>query len=272
MADQDQSPLLDALALAKELASKEGGISQEDHTKLQTLLQHAADATFSSYFISFMVHELRKPMTSLRGYSDMLNQPMIGELNDMQAQFVGIIRRNVLSMERLLSDISDYSKMRAGRMQAEAKMDLAKNMLLDVQKQTQDLAEELHHDIAFEIPDGLPLLNLDSARAKQAIIKLVENALMYTPEGGQVTVTARPAEGGMDILVQDTGIGMTKEELDRLGELFFRGDDPRVTDSKGYGMGIPIVLECMKLCGGRFFYESEKGVGSTFGIFLPGMS
>ncbi len=225
-----------------------------------------------SQFISFMVHELRKPMTSIRGYADMLDKRVVGELNDMQGQFVSTIRRNIISMEKLIADISDYTKMRNGRIKADPKMDLAKNVLLDVQKQTAELAEERSHNLQFEIPDGLPLLNLDSNRLKQALIKLLENAIKYTPEGGHITVTARPVEGGMEIVVKDNGVGLHPQELDRLGELWFRGDDELVTNSKGYGLGIPIVQECMVLCDGRLFYESEKGVGSTFGVFVPGMS
>lgn len=225
-----------------------------------------------SQFISVMVHELRKPMTSIRGYADMLDKRVVGELNEMQGQFVSTIRSNVISMEHLLSDISDISKMRTGRMSAENKMDLAKNLLMDVEKKTKEQAEQRHHNLVFDVPDGLPLLNLDSVRASQAVVKLVENAIKYTPEGGQIRVTAKPVEGGLEITVDDNGVGMQPDEVQRLGELWFRGDDELVTSQKGYGLGIPIAFECMKLVNGRLFYKSEKNVGSSFGIFLPGMS
>ncbi len=225
-----------------------------------------------SQFISVMVHELRKPMTSIRGYSDMLDKRVVGELNEMQGQFVSTIRNNIISMEHLLSDISDISKMRTGRIRAENKMDLAKNLIMDVEKKTKEQAEERKHQLVFDVPDGLPLLNLDSLRASQALVKLVENAIKYTPEGGAIKVTVKPVEGGMEITIDDNGVGLKPDEVDRLGELWFRGDDELVTSQKGYGLGIPITFECMKLVNGRLTYKSEKDVGSSFTIFLPGMS
>lgn len=279
MSHQIDNPLLSALKIAGELKAQTEGSVQSEIGRIEDYLKQLAEADMiqqleiaHSHFVSFMVHELRKPMTSIRGYSDMLDKRVVGELNEMQGQFISTIRRNVISMERLLADLSDYSKMSSGRLKAENKMDLAKNILLDVQKQTVEMAAEYKHDLVFDVPDGLPLLNLDGVRVKQAVIKLVENALKYTPEGGQVLVKAQPAEGGMEIIVKDQGVGMFPEEVARLGELFFRGDDSLVTNSKGYGLGIPIVIECMKLVNGKFSYESEKNVGSTFRIFLAGMS
>lgn len=271
-----QEPLHTALNLAQELQGLTEGATNEKVTELVQLLTKALEPVEESdftlgKFVSIMVHEIRKPMTSIRGYADMMDKRLVGELNEMQGQFIATIRRNVISMEKLVSDLSDYTKMRTGRIKAESKMDMAKNILLAVEKETKELATEHKHELVFEIPDGLPILNLDGNRAKQALIKLVENAIKYTPEGGHIIVRAQPVEGGLEIVVKDNGVGMTAEELARLGELWFRGDDELVTSTKGYGLGIPIVLECLRLAGGRLFYESEKGVGSTFGVFLPGM-
>lgn len=223
-------------------------------------------------FISVMVHEIRKPMTSIRGYVDMLDKRLVGELNDMQGQFITTVRNNVLSMEQLVTDISDISKLRAGRLKAEPKMDVAKNVLLEVEKKFAELAVQRQQALEFEIPQGLPILNIDKTRYVQAIIKLVDNAIKYTHPGGTIRITASAVPEGLQVLVEDNGVGMQPEELDRLGELFFRGDDEIVLNTKGYGLGIPIAMECVKLCGGRLFYSSEKGVGSKFGIVVPAMS
>lgn len=261
-------PLTEAMAKMAEIQA-----NGADDAKLAELAELLDESNkFLATFVSFMVHEIRKPMTSIRGYSDMLDKRVVGELNDMQGQFVTTIRNNVLSMEQLVSDISDIIKMRTGRIGSEAKMDMAKNILMAVEKENKDFAEERGVELEFDVPSGLPILNLDSLRATQAINKLVNNALKYTPEGGKVTVSAAPAEGGLEIHVADNGVGMHPEEVENLGDLFFRGDDELVTNSKGYGMGIPIVFECMKLVDGRFDYQSEKGKGSKFSIFLPGMS
>jgi cell cycle sensor histidine kinase DivJ len=229
--------------------------------------------TENSEFISFMVHEIRKPMTSIRGYSDMLVKKVMGELNDMQDQFVNTIRNNVISMEGLVTDISDLSKMRSGRIQPNAKMDMFKNINMAVEKEVKDRAEARGVTLNFEIPQGLPLLNLDSTRVEQAMVKLLDNAIKYTQEGdGQVTVRAEGDGSTLRIIISDNGVGISEQDQARLGELFFRGDNELVTATKGYGMGIPIALECMKMVGGTLEWESTSGEGTTFTITLPAMS
>lgn len=287
----DQNPVQAALSRARELQLESDGSMKAQLGEIVQLLSQNSDSNSSdtgivsddtpeavlevigmySEFISVMVHELRKPMTSIRGYSDMLSKNVVGELNEMQTNFIQVIRNNVISMEYLIADISDLTKMRVGRIKAEPKMDLAKNMLMEVEKKVKELAEEKDHEITFEVPDGLPLLNLDSTRAIQAITKLVENSVKYTPEGGKITVRAENHEGKLKVSVIDNGVGLSEEELGRLGELWFRGDDPVVTNQKGYGLGIPIALECMRIIEGELSWESKKGEGSTFSVILPAM-
>jgi signal transduction histidine kinase len=235
--------------------------------------QLAAQIDETAQFISVMVHEIRKPMTSLRGYSDMLHKQVMGPLNDMQTQFVGTIRNNVISMEALVTDISDLSKMRSGRIVPSPKMEMLKNIMMGLEKEMPEQAEARKIKLTFDSPSGLPLLNIDSARVQQALRKLIENAIKYSPEEtGEIIVTAQGEGDKLRVTVKDNGVGMTPAELARLGELFFRGDNEVVTQTKGYGMGIPIAMKCMELVGGELFWESEPGKGSTFGIVLPAMS
>lgn len=226
----------------------------------------------NAQFASVMVHEIRIPMTSIKGYSDMLAKNIVGELNEMQTQFVETIRSNVLRMEHLVSDISDISKINAGRLRLEAKMDMYKNIALRVEKDTADLVAEHNHTLVFDTPDGLPLLNLDGVRFAQAITKLVINALQYTPESSEIIVRASGDNGKIRIAVIDQGIGMTEEEQTHVGELFWRADNELVRSFKGHGLGLPIAIGLVKLMGGEFFFESEAGAGSTFGFVVPGMS
>lgn len=223
-------------------------------------------------FVSVMVHEIRVPMTSIRGYADMLGKNVVGELNEMQSQFVETIRSNVIRMEHLVADISDISKLHSGRMRLETKMDMYKNIALQVEKDTADLASEHNHTLVFETPSGLPLLNVDGSRVAQALTKLVVNALQYTPDGSEITVRAEDVGGKLKVSVIDKGIGMTDEDQAHVGELFWRADDEHVRTFKGHGLGLPVAIGFIKQMGGEFFFESEAGKGSTFGFVLPGMS
>lgn len=223
-------------------------------------------------FMSHAVHELRIPLTSIQGYSDMLNTPGMGDLNAMQQQFIGTIRTNARRMAGLMTDFSDLSKLRAGVLRTNVKMDTFKNIAMTVEKQTRPLAAELGKELTFDIPQGLPVLNLDGELLAKALVKLVENALRYTPEDGKVIVTAFAEGSKLHIQVQDNGIGMTPDELAQLGTVGFRADHDLVRGYKGSGLGIPIVYGIANLLGGSVEVASEAGAGTTFTVSVMGMT
>jgi signal transduction histidine kinase len=221
--------------------------------------------------VSHAIHDLRLPLTSIKGYADMMGN--MGPLNDMQGQFLTTIRTNTKRLEALLIDVSDIMKIRGGTLHIVPKMDLVKNVLGLVEKRTRPLADELQRKLTFDIPSGLPLLNLDSEVLGKALIKLVENALRYSPgEAAQVTVSAAAAGNGLRVTIRDNGIGMTPAELGKLGTLYFRGESEAVLAFKGSGLGIPIAYGIISLMGGRVQVESQPDVGSTFTVELPGVS
>lgn len=220
-------------------------------------------------FMSVAVHELRVPMTSIRGYADML---AMGELSDMQKQFLGTIRTNSRRMEALLKDVSEISKLRGGTLKLAPKMDLYKNIIMQVEKAMTPLANELKRTLEFDHPDqGLPFLNVDGQFLANALSRLVENALRYTLDGGRVVVSAAGEGNKLVIRIRDDGIGMTPEELAQLGTLYFRADNDHVRSYKGSGLGIPIAYGIIDLLGGSLAVESQPGQGTTFTITLAGM-
>jgi signal transduction histidine kinase len=225
-----------------------------------------------SEFLSTAVHEFRIPLTSIRGYSDMLAKNVLGELNEQQAQFMDIIRTNVLRLDHLISDVSDVGKLRGKRLHIEPRMDMAKNILLMAQKDLEPLAAERQIALVFEVPDGLPLLNVDGKRVAQALGNLIRNALQYSPEGSTVTVTAGAEAGGLRVMVTDSGVGMTPDEMTHLGEPFWRSDNEVVRSVKGHGLGYAVAKGIVELMGGTMHADSTFGKGSTFGFTLPGMS
>lgn len=218
-------------------------------------------------------HDLRLPLTSIRGYSDMLGNPAMGELTDMQKQFVTTIRTNTKRMESLLNDVSDLSKLYNGTLKPGPKMEMFKNVAQLVEKAMRPTATDLNRTFELDIPQGLPLLNVDTDLLVKALNKVVENALRYAePEGG-VTRLSGSAEGNiLHIQVQDNGIGITEEELAKLGTPFFRSDNELVLGYKGSGLGIPIAYGLVKLLGGTINVASQAGQGTTVTISLTGMS
>jgi two-component system, OmpR family, phosphate regulon sensor histidine kinase PhoR len=225
-------------------------------------------------FFKTAIHELRTPMTSIRGYADMLNNPgMAGELNDMQKQLLQVIRTNSKRMEGLLTDMSYVNKIRADMLNVNPKMDMFKNIAMAVEKKTAPLVEELKRQLEFDIPQGLPILMTDGELLSQALLKLIENGLRYSPEEtGKVTVRATNDNNTLVITVEDNGIGISPEDQAKLGMLYFRSDNDLVRSYKGSGLGVSIAYGIIKGLDGTVKVESEEGKGTKFVITLPGMS
>lgn len=224
-------------------------------------------------FMKTAIHELRTPMTSIRGYSDMLGNPsMVGEMSDMQKQLIDVIRANSRRMENLLVDMSYVNKLRGDILIMSPKIDTFKNLALMVEKRAAPMVKELNRALEFDIPQGLPILNIDGELLVVSLLKLIENGLRYSPEGsGKVTVRGS-AEGSKLVLsVEDNGIGMTPEEVAKLGTMFWRSDNDAVRTHKGSGLGIPIAYGLLKALEAEILVTSAPGAGTTFLIKLPGM-
>ncbi len=264
-ADPAQQAQLDAIMDLLDRAARRG--EGEDAEALRARLDEVIQTT--ARFTSLMVHEIRIPLTSIKGYTDMLAKHIAGPLNEMQQQFADTIRSNVGRMESLVTDVSDASKLYAGRIRLDPKLDLYKNIAQQVQKDLAERAAERQQTLVFETPDGLPLLNVDGERLALVLRKLVANAIQYTPEGGQITVRAEAVDGRLKVSVIDTGIGMSAEDQAHIGERFWRSEDERVREVKGHGLGLAIAIGLIELMGGEFFFSSELNKGSTFGFVLP---
>jgi signal transduction histidine kinase len=290
----NSSPLLEAQKLVAQLRERADAMNASDLksslAQLNDLLKSAvtrgegddaqalrnrldANAAQAASFNSMMVHEIRKPMTSIRGYSDMLAKPgMIGPMNEMQQQFIDTIRNNIIRMEGLVTDISDINKLNSGRLKLDNKMTTFGQVVMDVQKQVEPLVAEYQQNVTWDAPQGLPILNTDAKQLGKVLGNLLKNAIQYTPKGGNITVKAERRDGNaLYVAVIDTGIGMKEEEIARLGEPFYRADHELVTSQKGYGLGIPIAMGLLALMESKLNVESVYGQGSKFSFSLVGI-
>lgn len=244
-----------------------------DRTRASAGMDLRAILTDTAEFWKTAIHELRTPMTSIRGYSDMLAKPeMGGQLSEMQQKLLGVVRNNSRRMESLLADFSIMNKLRASALQLKPKLDTVKNIAMMVEKRIEPTAAELGRKLIVNVPSGLPMLQTDGEHLSMALAKLVENGLRYSPaENGKVELTARQDGTHVQIIVSDNGIGMSKEEILKLGRAYFRADHEVVRAYKGSGLGVPIAYSLMAALGGTVNVDSTPGKGTRWIVGLPAM-
>jgi len=220
-------------------------------------------------FVSFIAHELRTPMTSIRGYADMLGREMVGDLNTQQLQFVRIINSNVTRMQILVSDLQDVSRIETGKMRMEVMPTPFGGALENAMEVTQGQIETRSQELRVEMEGGLPKVRADPTRLTQILINLLSNANKYTPEEGSIRVKAWANGKYVSCVVSDTGIGISPEDQARLFTKFFRSESAAVREMPGTGLGLCIVKSLVELQGGEIEVESELGEGSTFTFTVP---
>lgn len=234
------------------------------------LYQTAQQATASkSQFISMVAHELKIPMTSIRGYADLIRQGTVGEVSAGQVQFLDTIRSNVDRMADLISDLSDISQLESGRLKIEARnlplADCVRIPIADLRPQI----DEKNQSVVIEIPDGLPMIYVDPNRLIQILTNLISNANKYTPAGGQIKIDAEQVDQLIRISITDTGIGLDEADQEHLFEQFYRSEDPEVREQAGWGLGLYVTRRLVEIMGGEIGAESVLGEGSTFWFTVP---
>nr|MBN1228242.1 GAF domain-containing protein [Anaerolineae bacterium] len=237
-----------------------------ENARLYQVVKQANEA--KSEFVSVMTHELRIPMTSIKGYAEMLG--LVGELTEQQQSFIEIIQNNVIRMSHQVSDLSDISRIESGRLKIEIEDDI--NLAESIDQVVQTLRQEIEareHTLNMTVPEDLPTIQADPQRVIQIITNLLSNAYKYTPNGGIITVSASCAGGYVWCEVTDTGIGMTEEDIAHLFNKFWRARDQHVLDQPGTGLGLTITKNLVEMQGGKLTVQSKKGEGSTFAFALP---
>lgn len=222
-----------------------------------------------SEFVSLVAHELRVPMTSIKGYADLIVSGVAGPLNEQQLQFLEVIRRNLLRMSALISDLSDINRIESGRMTFDSKPFDIRETVSDVTGSLQERIEARGQSLSVEIAADIPPVYADPTRIAQVLTNLVSNANKYTSDGGRIFIKVQPDGGFVSVSVQDTGIGISAEDQAKLFTQFFRAEDKHVREQPGWGLGLSIVRKMVEAQGGTITFESALGQGSTFCFTVP---
>jgi len=221
-----------------------------------------------SEFLANMSHELRTPLNAIIGFSDVLAERMLGELNPKQAEYLDDIRSSGQHLLSLINDILDLSKVEAGRMELTLSDFSLRAALSNGVSMVRERA--VSHGIRLDlVVDEIDVISADERKVKQIVFNLLSNAIKFTPDGGTISVI-----GGLDgdharVSVRDSGIGIATADQARIFEEFRQAAQRSDASAQGTGLGLTLTKAFVELHGGRIWVESEIGKGSTFSFTLP---
>jgi signal transduction histidine kinase len=235
-----------------------------------------------SEFVSMVSHELKTPMTSVQGYTDLILSGVTGTVNDKQRQFLETITSNVKRMGTLIQDLTDISRIETNHLSiSPTPLSFAK-VVSDTLQITQTLSQDKQIDVHVDLPVDLPPVLGDQERLVQVMTNLVSNACKYSPPESEVFLTVntdlivhnnngngRSSQQVIVCSVRDTGYGISEEDQSKMFTKFFRAGDPNIRQSSGTGLGLSITKGIVELHGGKIWFESQLGRGTTFHFTIP---
>ncbi|ADQ06970.1 integral membrane sensor signal transduction histidine kinase [Caldicellulosiruptor hydrothermalis 108] len=247
-------------------------ISYEDNK--EGVLFILSDITFlkkleriRSDFVANVSHELKTPLTSIKGFVETLKDGAIDD-KDVAIKFLNIIEVEVERLVRLINDLLYLSEIENAAMPILEEKVVVKEVVLEIIELLKIKAEKKNIQLDVKVQEGLEM-NIYRDWLKQIFINLIDNAIVYNKENGKVWVTVEKSNSIVVIKVTDTGIGIPKKEIERIFERFYRVDKGRSRKLGGTGLGLSIVKHIVKLYGGKVWVESQEGIGSEFTVTIP---
>lgn len=234
---------------------------------LQDITEEKRVETIKKDFVANVSHELRTPLASIKGYSETL---LDGGMDDKETlkEFLRVIDRHATRMARLIDDLLTLSRLESHQMTiVSAPVDL-KELILYITTGFEKQARDKGITLSSQIPDGLPKILGDRDRLEQVMVNLLDNAIKYTPSGGNVSINAGKNNGNVKVNVKDTGFGIPADDIPRIFERFYRVDKARSRDLGGTGLGLAIVKHIIQGHNGKLHVESTPGKGSIFSFSL----
>src|SRR5262245_47671101 len=258
--------LLQTFATQSALAIQNAQLFREIEDKSRQL---EAANRHKSEFLANVSHELRTPLNAIIGFSEVLGERMVGELNEKQAEYTDDILSSGRHLLSLINDILDLAKIEAGRMELEVTTfhlpDAIENAILLIRERAS------RHGIKLNriIDDWLGDFTGDERKIKQILVNLLSNAVKFTPEGGEIKVEATLGDTAAIVSVTDTGIGIPPQDHEAIFEEFRQASGDYAQKREGTGLGLTLTRKFVELHGGKIWVESEVGKGSTFVFTLP---
>ncbi len=236
---------------------------QRTNTKLIALDETKDD------FISMASHQLRTPLTAVKGYLSMVIEGDAGSLTDLQRQMLDQSFVSSQRMVSLISDLLNVSRLKTGKFVIESSRQCLQTIIQEEVDQLQSTARTRKVTLTYDKPPKLPDVMIDETKIRQVIMNFIDNAIYYTPSGGHVTVSLHETAASIEMHVQDDGIGVPKAEQPHLFTKFYRAGNARRARPDGTGLGLFMAKKVVVAQGGAVIFKSTEGKGSTFGFVFP---
>ncbi len=237
-------------------------LSESNH-KLKVLNETKDD------FIGMASHQLRTPLTSVKGYLSLVIDGDAGKVNTTQKKLLTQAFISSQRMVYLIADLLNVSRLRTGKFVVERAPTNIAAMISDELEQLREMASSRGIDLTFEAPENFPSLPLDETKTRQVIMNFMDNAIYYTPSGGHVRAELRDLPMSVELRVIDDGIGVPKDEAHHMFTKFYRAKNAQRARPDGTGLGLFMAKKVIVAQGGALIFNSKEGEGSTFGFSFP---
>lgn len=219
-------------------------------------------------FVANVTHEIRTPLTAIIGYLETIKNGAIGNIDETK-KFVDIILNQAERLNRLVEDLLTLSHIELKELKFNFENVSINAAITNVISLVEAKAKEKKITIHNNVRENFPMIRADKDKLTQIFVNILDNAVKFTPESGRITIVAKEADAYTAVSISDTGIGVPRDEIQRLGERFYRVDRSRSRDLGGTGLGLSIVKHLMIAHGGRMEIESELGRGTTVSLLFP---
>lgn len=264
------SSLNEELTRESQTARQSGEKLQMQQRVLKSMSTQLMQASHLKYeFIVSMSHALRTPLNVIIGFSEMLQDGLVGDLNEKQTKYIENIRESGRELQQLIANIVDVFKIDTGKVPLETTEFMLKEIIDSVIAGYESTARAKRIKITTEVAREVSRICADPQKLSTIFDNLLSNAFNFTPSGGKVAVTAEECEGEARICVADSGSGLSPEDCERVFSEFYKSSDRAASAGSGSGLGLAISRKLVLMHGGSIWAESDKSSGTRFIFTLP---
>ncbi len=247
--------------------------SEELMAQQQELIEKSQEVEranqLKSEFLAHMSHDLRTPLNVIIGFSELMADEVPGKVNEEQRQCLSDILESSQHLLSLISDVLDLSRIEAGKIELKLSDITLAGVIESLRNEIMPMLTQRKQSLDVNLGKGLPLVHVDKARVRQVLLNLLSNASKFTPDGGKLEVEAVREGDWCQVSVIDNGIGIEKEDQERIFTAFYQGANLEARGKGGVGLGLTIAKQIIEMHQGRIWVESEYEKGSRFIFTLP---